>query len=96
MHPVAALGDLQGHPLEGHAVVFDDDTLEGLTQEVIQLAANLGHEGRSLLQRWRHELGIEGRSIDFIEVAVSRCHVADAGDGQLLWQTPLVGTEHAL
>jgi len=31
MHPVAVLGDLQGHPLEGHAVVFADDTLEGQT-----------------------------------------------------------------
>lgn len=58
---------------------------------IVQIAAEKGDEGGTLLPRRHGNFGIEHRQIEPGQLPVGRFHVDDARQGQFLGQTRLVG-----
>lgn len=83
-------GDLQRQALERDTVVAADGAVVLFAQDVFELLVSCGDEGVALLGGGHHELEIESRAIDFVEVAVGLGHGGDAGGRQFLDQPVLV------
>ena len=72
MRPQRALRDLQFEPVERHAIVVADLTLFLNAQNLGQIDAGNGDEGRAFLARADAKAGIVGLDVDVLEEAVGR------------------------
>ncbi len=93
---VGLFGDLQGEALVAHGVVVLDLALFLDGEDVGKRAADIGEESRALFGGGNREAVIEGRQEGLGDEAVGRLDAGDAGQAQLLGQTPLQGAEEPL
>jgi hypothetical protein len=76
--------DLQRDPFEAHTVVMAHSALMLLAEDVVQGAPDPRHLGCAFLSGRLLEFGVEGRAIDFLEIAIGRFQCGDAGCCQFL------------
>jgi hypothetical protein len=82
--------------LEADAVVVSHGTLILLAQNVIQMAADPRHEGRTFLHCRLPKLGVEGGAIHLLQIPVGRPKQGDARCCEFLGQPPLMGAKRPL
>src|SRR5262245_10072360 len=90
------LAELQGDEVGGDDVVAADDALGLETEDLIEIDAPEGDEGRGGVSGRPAELGVEGGQDALAQVAVGRGDRGDAGQPQLVDETPLQGAIGAL
>src|SRR6202020_753485 len=90
------LGDLQFQRPVGDAIVMADLPLLLDAQDLVEVDARNGREGRALTRRIDGEAGVVGRQIDLAQERVGRLDVGYAGELELLDQPVLQSAERAL
>jgi hypothetical protein len=96
MGPHRAFGDLQFQRSVGHAIVVHDLTLLLHAQDLIEIDARNGREGRALAGRIDGEAGVVGGQIDLADEGVGRLGRGDPGEPEFLRQPVLQRLEGPL
>jgi hypothetical protein len=91
-----ALGDLQFQSAVGDAIVVADLPLLLNAQDLAEVDAKDGREGRAFAGRLNRETGVVGGQIDVAEEGVGRLDAGYAGEPELLDQTILQRCERSL
>ena len=91
-----AFGDLQFQRAVGDAIVVHDLTLLLHAQDLVEIDARNGREGRALAGRIDGEAGVVGGQIDLAEEGVGRLDCGDPGELEFLRQPVLKRPERAL
>src|ERR1700748_2388946 len=86
MGPHRAFGDLQLQRPVGDAIVMADLTLLLDAQDLVEIDAGNGREGRALAGRRTGEAVVVVWKIDVADESVGRLDVGDAGEPELLRQ----------
>src|SRR6266536_2541780 len=84
-------GELQGDEAGGDHVVATDDALVLDAEDLIEIDAAEGHEGRGGIGGGPGELGVEGGQEAVVQIAVGGGDGGDAGEAELVDQAPLQG-----
>jgi len=91
-----AFGDLQFQRPVGDAIVVADLALLLNAQDLAEVDAGDGREGRAFAGRLNRETGVVGGQIDLAEEGVGRLDLGYAGEPELLDQTILERAERSL
>src|SRR5437868_56021 len=88
--------ELQGHAVGGDDVIATDDAFVLDAQDLLEIDAAEGHEGRAAVSGWPAELGVEGGDKLGAHVAIGSGDRPDPGYAQLIDQAILQGAVDAL
>jgi hypothetical protein len=91
-----ALRDLQLQRPVGDAIVVADLALLLNAQDLVEIDARNGREGRAFARRLNREAGVVGRQIDLAQEGVGRLDRRDPGQPELLGQAVLQRAEYPL
>jgi hypothetical protein len=95
MRPHRAFGDLELERPVGDAIVIADLALLLHAQDLVEVDAGDGREGRAFAGRQNREMGVMGRKIDPADEGVGRLDCGDSGEFELLRQPVLKRLERA-
>ena len=84
-----AFGDLELERAVGDAIVLADLALLLDAQDLVEIDARNGREGRALAGRIDGEAGVVLRQVDVRDEGVGRLDVGDGGELEFLWQPVL-------
>ena len=96
MGPHRAFGDLQFQRAVGDAIVLADLPLLLDAQDLVEIDAGNGREGRALAGGLNREAGVVFRQIAVADEGVGRLHIGYAGEPQFLRQPILQRRERPL
>ena len=96
MRPHRALRDLQLQRAVGDAIVMADLPLLLDAQDLVEVDAGNGREGRAFARRRNRETGVVGGQVDLANKGVRRFDRCDPGELELLGQPALKRPERAL
>ena len=96
VRPHRAFGDLQLERAVGDAIVLADLPLLLNAQDLIEIDAGNGREGRALAGRLDRETGVVGGQIDFADEGVGRLDIGYAGEREFVDEPILKRAERAL
>ena len=96
MGPHRAFRDLQFQRPVGDAIVLADLPLLLDAQDLVEIDAGNGREGRALAGRLNRKAGVVGRQIAVADEGVGRLHIGYAGEPQFLGQSILQRRERPL
>jgi hypothetical protein len=91
-----AFGDLELERPVGDAIVLADLALLLDAQDLVEIDARNGREGRALAGRIDGEAGVVLRQVDVRDEGVGRLDVGDGGELEFLWQPVLQRPERPL
>src|SRR5437870_10329682 len=94
--PAGLFAELQGHAVGCDDVIAPDDAFRFDTQDLLEIDAAEGHEGRAAVGGPPSELGVEGGDKPGPQVAVGGGDRADPGHAQLVDEAILQGAVDAL
>ena len=93
MEAVPVRRNLQAPAFKLNAVVVSDSPFKVLTEDLVQRLSSPGDKGGSFFRSRMDKLGIEGRTIDRVQIPVGLFHGGDPHQGQLMGKPSLMGPE---